>query len=441
MVKKVLLALLLLCVPNKSYAVNYYVSLPSNTPAGSDARSCGVSANITTPKATVVSGITCLTPGDTLFVRAGTYNEGISYVPSGTSWSNKVRIANYPGETVWLAPTTPPSGVARNIWLDCNCHYIEFDGLNLDGRPANISGIWVSTNNGNDPHHIRIQNAELITGAHGSDGAVQFGAHGSNMPIGATGSNEALNLVIHGGGLPGSCGFNCSEIAVYLIGPNNLVENCDMYDTSGAGLQIYSRADPASNNIVRNNRIHDITRSGDPGQLWGIIIALGTNNQIYNNIIYGLNFASTDPNGSAAIAVGGTGTKVYNNTIYNNVNTGISVAVSAVNAEIRNNIAYLSSVQNYYNIGTGTTHTNNLDNGTNPLFVNAASADFHLQTSSPARGIGADLTSVCPPCATDFDGNTRVVWDAGVYAFTAVVTPPDITSVSNMSWFWRVHHF
>jgi len=49
-----------------------------------------------------------------------------------------------------------------------------------------------------------------------------------------------------------------------------------------------------------------------------------------------------------------------------------------------------------------------------PLFVDAAANDYHLQTSSPARSTGTDLSSEIP--ALDRDGNPRTPpWSIGAY--------------------------
>ena len=55
----------------------------------------------------------------------------ISRPPSGTSWMNKVRIAAYAGETVWLGHRQQ-----RRAWcwyLAGRERYVEFDGINMDG--------------------------------------------------------------------------------------------------------------------------------------------------------------------------------------------------------------------------------------------------------------------------------------------------------------------
>ncbi|MEP7308708.1 MAG: right-handed parallel beta-helix repeat-containing protein [Acidobacteriota bacterium] len=376
------------------------------------------------------NGVACLAAGDTLYVRGGTYNESlmVSYytsvgsIPSGTSWSNRTRIAAYPGDApVWLRPLTTNSsagGIGSVIWIDANVSYVEFDGINLDG--SNLSGgvLWISTNNGNDPHHIRFQNAEVIAGQIGG-AAVVLGAH---TRIGATGSNEILNVKIHGGGLPGLCGYQCASYGIYVEGPNNLIEGCDIYDTSGAGVHIFNaNGDSPDNNTIRNNRIHDITRTGSLDEVWGILV-LGANNKIYNNSIYGISVGNVNQ-GNAAIALAGPGHSVYNNTVYGNTGWGIVTGwgASSNGSVIRNNISYGNSLGNYANYGVGTFQSNNLF--TDPRFANAGGADFRLRSDSPAIDQGAFLDTV----PFDMAGVARPQgngYDIGAYEFSGTSSSP-----------------
>ena len=88
------------------------------------------------PFRTVRAGVQALAPGDTLYLRAGTYAESIdSGLPTGTSWSDAPLIAAYPGETVQI----------RGIGLASSyVQYIIFDGLILDSGGAESFHLYVS---------------------------------------------------------------------------------------------------------------------------------------------------------------------------------------------------------------------------------------------------------------------------------------------------------
>src|SRR5215470_9513703 len=62
-----------LCVSSFSaaFAKTYYVAASG----GSDSNSCTAAQSVTTAKATINGAIPCMSGGDTLYIRAGTYNE------------------------------------------------------------------------------------------------------------------------------------------------------------------------------------------------------------------------------------------------------------------------------------------------------------------------------------------------------------------------------
>src|SRR5438477_12176503 len=75
------LMVFLLCRVLSAWATTYYVA-----PSGSDGASCASAQNTLTPKQTINAGIGCLSGGDTLIVKAGTYNETIpDTIPSGVA--------------------------------------------------------------------------------------------------------------------------------------------------------------------------------------------------------------------------------------------------------------------------------------------------------------------------------------------------------------------
>lgn len=374
---------------------------------------------IGSPFRTINFGASRLSPGNTLLVRAGTYDEsilnsqGVTVIPGGTSWANKVRIAAFPSETVWMRPTG--GGISAVIWLVTDTSkFIEFDGINLDASAlTDIAGLVTG---GIDPatqmaHHIRIQNCEIIRattsggclagGCPETDG-ILFGAHEVESTIG---HNEAINVVVHGGN-------SAFGYGIYLSGPNNLVDGCEIFDTSSAGIHIYNGGgDSADNNIVRNNRIHDLTTSGQ-GRGWGILVS-GNNNQIYNNLLNHLSIPG--PSNNAGIYVyTGSGNQVYDNTIANNTHTGIWIDGGAAATDVRNNITYLNAEGDYVDGGVGTTQSHNMISGVNPLFVNAGAQDYNLQGGSHARGAGIGIAFI----STDILGRARATsgpCDIGAY--------------------------
>jgi hypothetical protein len=87
-------------------AATYFVAT-----TGSNAHSCAVAQTITTPKQTIAGGIACLNPGDTLYIRAGTWTEQIDLQDANKTGTagNYITIAGYPGEAVTIQyhnPTT-----------------------------------------------------------------------------------------------------------------------------------------------------------------------------------------------------------------------------------------------------------------------------------------------------------------------------------------------
>ena len=373
----------------------------------------GNSGTEASPYQTVVFGISQIGAGDTLFVRAGTYDEGISSVPSGISWSNFVRMAAYPGETVWLKPLVDFTGnPGECVRINANSSYVEFDAINMDGRNMVYGTCDIITTATLDPHHFRFKNAEHIGRTTANPGSTYahwcLGVGGHETTV--VGGNEIINMTLHGGGRPGTA-LEDNGYAIYAAGPNNLIELCRCYDNKGYGIHIYNGAGAApSNNIVRNNKIYDMTRASLSGQIAGILVD-GSTNQIYNNLIY--NISALGEGEGIQVFGSGTGNKLYNNTIYNCPLRGIRVGTSAVNCEIKNNIIRNSGTPNIQDGGIGTVLLTNVT-AADPLFVNAAAGDFHVTVGSPAIDAGTTLAIV----TTDFDLISRPkgsAYDIGAY--------------------------
>lgn len=409
--KRFLLGLLFLLCAASAQAQTYYVAQTG----GSDSNNCTAAQSIATPKQTIASGIGCMnSAGDVLLIRAGTYDETInnfSGVPSGNNWSDAPRIANYNGETVWLSPSSGGSAIEFVSFQ----HHIIIDGINVDASALMNAAFHTERYMGTDPHHIKVMNAEIIgPPINGGFGMINVDA---DMGDPGTGGFWYVNLTVHGGG------ENAFNHGFYLQAKDTIVENCDIYDWPGAGIQVENNfGNPPTGDIIRNNKIHDLRVVGDADRRhWGMVIAGGAvGTLIYNNLIYGIPDESATSVGIDIFQA--VGALVYNNTIYND--SGVSIGISldacgfcfANDTLVKNNISYGHS-NNYVDGGTGTIASGNLF-GTNPDFTNPGSFDFSLQGTSDAIDIGDTLAEV----PTDILGNTRpfnLIFDAGAYEYGA----------------------
>jgi hypothetical protein len=111
--------------------------------------------------------------------------------------------------------------------------------------------------------------------------------------------------------------------------------------------------------------------------------------------------------------------KIYNNTVFGNAGVGILAGKRSQGAAIENNISYLNTGAAIALQGRGSAAANNLTS--EPLFVDSATFDFHLQPGSPAIDAGVSLAEV----PDDYDGTSRpqgAAYDIGAYEFVPV--PP-----------------
>jgi len=342
------------------------------------------SGALSKPFRTIAKGVTFLQPGDTLYVREGMYAEslycGITVcIPGGTSWSSPVTVAAYPGETVIIKPT---SGV-RVIGLEQpGQNFIIIDGFIIDGTNVGYDGIQIQ----NSAHHVRLQNTEI-----------KF-APGQGINVGpGSNFNEFINNIIH------DTGTNEFHHGIYISGSHSVLESNSIYNITGYGIHVYTQTSRASDNIARNNEIHDIgTRSSSAA---GIILSGGDNNCAYNNIIW------NSPIGIKTTHGGVSNSNIYNNTIYGSSDFGILIGSDSSTAIVKNNIAY-SNGTDIHNESGSTTLSNNLT--VDPKFIDISSFNFHLQGTSPAIDAGVTISEV----VTDFDGISRAQGnDIGAYQY------------------------
>ena len=405
------LIVLLMLLATYAEATTRYVAK-----TGSDANSCAASTSTSTPKLTIASGITCMAAGDVLQVRTGTYAEGFTFTSlKGTSFANAITIQRYPAENPVIQPSggsrafsilgTTGSGVANSP------QYIIIDGFDINCTSVTLDCIKITypTNFTDAAHHIRITN-NIIRNAFGNGILITRSSDG----------NEITNNIVHDNG------HSNQEHGIYLGSAGNLVDGNQWYNNYAYGMHFYNSVDGlVNNNIIRNNVSHHnwVTTDGNNGDT---VIAAGSGNLFYNNIIYDNPIVGLQINGSVSSS------GFYNNVIYN-TGTGIQVRAGASNNILRNNIAS-TSADNVSNSGTNTSFSNMLcssaDTGCNAsteaagtTFTNAGSGDFTLKAGSLAIDNGTSLSSTF---TTDIIGTARPqggAWDIGAYEKASVAGP------------------
>jgi hypothetical protein len=385
--KKLLLVICFTIFPVLAHGATYYVAK-----TGSDSNSCSnaQSQSQSQSKLTINAGAGCLSAGDTLLVKAGTYVEVLNAtIPNGTSGSPTIVKAN-PGESVILqadqaAFNASGAGLPAMVVFWAN-QYIVFDGfiLDLTNFFTNITACCTSVVMkqtggiafGNTSHHITMQNGEIRNAPSFLNG---FPNLLSGISFGSQSFLTVRNMHIHDLAVGGDS-FN-QAYAIYTSGDNHIIENNHIHHVASYGIHMYAGAIVNNNNIIRNNLIHN---TGNVG----ILVGSGNDALVHNNMIY--------DSGDDGIQLGFRGSRagIYNNTIYRCATSGIRILDSSIqNAIVRNNIIWQNGTDTVSDGGFQNTIDHNLS-GTDPLFVNATNRDFHLQPSSPAIDAGTVISGL-----------------------------------------------
>ena len=325
-------------------------------------------------------------------------------IASGTSFSNAVTIAAYPGETVWLAPTVPSSAAIIDFSPNVPNQYIIFDGINVDG--TNVTGGNSAVTPGGT--RIRFQNLEIKNTGNGLTSGSGVSMYGS--------FNEFINCNVHDNGKGNDFLYNAAAgYGFYIGGADNLVERCKIHHNGGYGIHIYHAGGVAGadRNIIRYNQIFDNSVTAQQ-ETSDILLSSGAGNQAYSNLLYRTTFKAA----TRGISATGPNPKVYNNTIYNYGYEGISTWGSS-NGIVRNNIIYGNGTSGQTgNINFGSSPGLVVDNNllSDPKFVNPAATNFRLQSGSPAINAGVTISEV----SLDMDGMNRpqgAAYDIGAFEY------------------------
>ena len=389
------------------------------------------------PFHTLEEGASRLSPGDILYVRAGTYLRKNKWwdPPSGTSWSNPVTIKAYQNEKVIVKPLPSAKYPGNTVFeFTSGKQYIIMDSLVIDATNGR-DGFRMSEHG----HHIRISNSEI--------------KNAPKMGIQCKGATdlEFINLKIHDNWLgtyleEGESFDDKMSYGIYLNSSRVLVKDSEIYNNYGYGIHLYSGGNLTDDNIIINNKIHD--------NFWAGIIVTGNksgkNNQLFNNVIW-------KNRRGIHVDYGARDTMVYHNTIYDNARNQILLGKHGYQTYMKNNILVGINASNYYVLdvdGRGvskiennlilvaegkrdlritaskaTTSQNLVGSAFAHKFVNPEKFDFHLTASSSAIGAGQILDKV----KTDKEGVPRTPtsgYDIGAFQYSSIDQPTSLRVIS-----------
>ncbi len=402
-----------------SFATTYYVS-----PSGNDNWS---GASVGSAWQHVNFACQMATTGDTVFIRAGTYNEssGINCWPGpadcGTLYPRKsgtpghpIVFKGYPGDPL---PVIEGGGGTRYAVSLNHKSYIVLDSLEVkrgyrgimacghdliirncvsdsnSGPPYNnTGGVCILFNGGGTAYNILIENCTFFHNYDPIGGANCSGIHiysAENCTLrNNTIYDQTIGIYIKGNTV-GNGGYNDS---IYIH--DNVI-----YDV-GSGIEVHGQG-TMRDIFVYNNIIHNFTEDG-LSQSIGSSDGQVTNCVFYNNVVDG----GGGNNRGLAIRFGTDSTRLYNNIFYNCGDNGgdyrREVAVKG-DEPTTNFMEDYDCVWDeddnilYYWLGSSWTLSQwraNASNGVhtisqNPLFVDPANHDYHLQPTSPCRGTGS----------------------------------------------------
>lgn len=273
--------------------------------------------------------------GDTVFARAGIYNETVN-IPTSGSAAGYITFSSYPGELATLDGTglTVPDGQYGlfTIWSQS---YIVINGFEIRNYSTVSAksvplGIWIF-GAGTNVHITNNHIHDIVTTAKGCKGnAFGLTVYGTEAPA------AIENLVISGNEVD-HLTTGCSEslsvdgnVENFQI-TNNLVHDNNNIGIDAIGFEGVSpdpAYDQARNGVISGNTIYNITSYGNPayGNQYaadGIYVDGGTQIVVERNLIHnvdlGIEMASEHSGHTSSYII------ARNNVVYDDNSNGISI--------------------------------------------------------------------------------------------------------------------
>ena len=370
------------------------------------------------------TGATSATPWKSLSkVGRTTFSAGSTiYLRSGCSFDGGLRLNG--GGTSGLPITVTSYGAGARPVVSYSSGSLYSDAIVISGAYVTVQNLKIikgsNSGIGIDGPHATIRNNEMTNDGQG----VEIRGGGTSAYV-ANNYVHDLKMVVNARGGDDDYGAICFTVQatnveiVHNRGTNCVAPSYD-YGTDGGFVEVWEGAD--------NLYVHDNYSNNTDGFLEAGADSNGSsanNMRFVNNIIVNAGaLINIHTDGHFAIPV--SNLQFLNNTTYQSAKTTYDMFYSPDSVTARNNIFYMGT-NTGLTVGTAPhVHTNNLyycawsDAGislgagekmADPKFV-APGTDFHLQASSPARGMALAL----PGIEADYAGRAMGTSpDAGAY--------------------------
>ncbi len=408
-----LLAAALLIAASPLTAATFYVAPP---PTGDDANP----GTIDDPWATLQHAADTISPGDTVLVRAGSYN-GAQFTTAGTA-AQPITLMAFPGEDAEIVSDNAFTPDGLN--LEGASHMIV-DGFRVDGRTrAGIRAVLCE--------HVTIRNNRcdangrwgiftgfcddlLIEDNQTSNSLIEHGIYTSN-----SGDRPVIRRNLIWGNNSNGIHMNgdISQGGDGIISDAVVEENVIFDNGTGGGSGI--NMDGVQDSMVRNNLIYDSHASGislyriDGGEP-------STGNEVFNNTV----LVAEDGRWALNIQNASSGNTVRNNILHSDHSFRGAISISEDSLPGFN--CDFNALEDRFTTDDGDSvltlaewraataqDANSVLATPDVLFHDLAGDDYHLSVTSPALDAGETLTDV----PTDIEGTPRPVgpaYDIGAF--------------------------